>query len=455
MRIVNMMIYLLLFAASALWLTLRKREEKELTAALRYLKGHAYILIMLFTVNSVSFAMTFRNETSTYVAKDGYNGEEAEVGFLLQKEDKTEEIRLKVRPRKLTKEEEEEKRKAAFSYLDKNLKGENGDLSRVTKPLDFSIDYEKYPFDVEFRTEDYSLVDGNGTVKNEKAHLISEGYSEEEIKNGIKTKVTVLLWYGERSTEKSYEICIFPRKEKEIEKYFSQVVKLFEKKEAEALYEEGFSLPLKVDGVSVKRIEESGPSPVAVLVCGIILCGLLLLKEQEERKQAEEKRREMLLRSYPWFVNELVLLLGAGMQIKNIFRLLLEEYQTEQKRKTVKKGKKKNSDYREPLIREIEAAKNSIDFGMSEEQVYYRLGRRLKLPCYIKLMTLLEQNVKKGTKGLTDTFEQEEMAALEERKNLAKRYGEEAGTKLLGPMILLLIVIMFMILIPAFLSFSL
>ena len=114
----------------------------------------------------------------------------------------------------------------------------------------------------------------------------------------------------------------------------------------------------------------------------------------------------------------------------------------------------KQKDYREVLIHELKYSRHSLALGMPEEQVYYQLGRRLKLPCYIKLMTLLEQNVKRGSRGLIGIFEQEEVIALEERKNLAKRYGEEAGTKLLGPMILLLLVIMLMIMIPAFLSFS-
>ena len=62
--------------------------------------------------------------------------------------------------------------------------------------------------------------------------------------------------------------------------------------------------------------------------------------------------------------------------------------------------------------------------------------------------------MKRGGRGLMDMFEQEEAVALEERKNLAKRYGEEAGTKLLGPMILLLLVVMLMIMVPALWSFA-
>lgn len=455
MRIVNGIIYVAVFVL--FFLVQKKTEHSKF---LRYVKSHVYILGMLFLVNSLSFVMTFQNgENTTFIEKEGYNGEEKQIDFILQKEDNTEEISLTVRPKKLTKKEQKQKMKEAFSYLEKNLKGENKSLSEIKESLDVSIDYEKYPFDVEFQPEDYALVDGEGEVRNEREELLAAGYTEEELKKGIKSTITVLLWYGEECEKKSFEIKIFPKEEKEIQKYFSKVERIFQKKEEEALYKDGFKLPLKVEGITAKRKDEGGPSPAAVLFVGMMLSGLLLLKEQEEKKQAEVRKKEMLLRCYLWFVNELVLLLGAGMQVKNIFRVLLEEYKAEQKRKEHIAGKKKRNkvnlmDYREPLMKELEAAKNSIDLGMSEEEVYYRLGRRLKLPCYIKLMTLLEQNVKKGAKGLKDTFEQEELAALEERKNLAKRYGEEAGTKLLGPMILLLIVIMLMILIPAFLSFG-
>lgn len=260
----------------------------------------------------------------------------------------------------------------------------------------------------------------------------------DDLTQGIPANVAVTLWYGEESEKKIYKITVFPQIEEGIDKLFADIVTKLEKKEKETSDKKGFLLPAKVDGVKITRIDESRITPFGILIIGVILAGLLLLREKENIRQAEQKRKEMPQRCYPWFVNELVLLLGAGMQVKNIFSMLLHEYEKEEDLT--------------PLIAELKVAKHSLEIGMSEEQVYYQLGRRLKLPCYIKLMTLLEQNVKRGAKGLTAIFEQEELTALEERKNLAKRYGEEAGTKLLGPMILLLLVIMLMIMIPAFLS---
>ena len=52
-------------------------------------------------------------------------------------------------------------------------------------------------------------------------------------------------------------------------------------------------------------------------------------------------------------------------------------------------------------------------------------------------------------------LEQESEDAFEERKNMAKKYAEEAGTKLLFPMILMLGIVIVIIMVPAILSFQL
>ena len=46
----------------------------------------------------------------------------------------------------------------------------------------------------------------------------------------------------------------------------------------------------------------------------------------------------------------------------------------------------------------------------------------------------------------------EKLSAFEERKNLAKKSGEEAGTKMLFPMMMMFGIIIVIIMVPAFLS---
>ena len=59
-----------------------------------------------------------------------------------------------------------------------------------------------------------------------------------------------------------------------------------------------------------------------------------------------------------------------------------------------------------------------------------------------------------GNSRLLAILSQEADSAQEDERNLARKAGEEAGTKLLLPMMLMLLVIMFLILAPAYMDFG-
>lgn len=93
--------------------------------------------------------------------------------------------------------------------------------------------------------------------------------------------------------------------------------------------------------------------------------------------------------------------------------------------------------------------------GIGELTVYERFGERCGTPQHRKLSMLLVQNLRKGSDGLTQSLEKEVAEAFTIRKNHAKRAGEEAGTKILIPMLIMLCIVMVIILVPAFLTFQL
>jgi len=66
----------------------------------------------------------------------------------------------------------------------------------------------------------------------------------------------------------------------------------------------------------------------------------------------------------------------------------------------------------------------------------------------------LEQNRKSGTRNLRTLLELELADAWEQRKNLARKLGEEAGTKLLLPLFLMLGIVMVIIMVPAMMSMA-
>lgn len=445
MRGINIILFFVLGASVLVGYIPRKTNHKWLKRWRVLVKEKQYLVIILFLVNTFSFAMTFSPaKTEIYVEKDVYGGEEQQIPFLLQKGELSQEMILTVRAKELTEKELQDKINEAFLYLEENIKGDNISLLEIKRDMDYSLDQEIFPFDVDFVSGEFSLIDRDGKVHNDRETLENMGYTDQEIEQGISTDIVVTLWYEEKSFEKTFSVVVFPKEQSALQQQFQKVVDTIVKTEKEASHQDGFSLPTNIDDIEIRRTDKREITPEQVLIAGCVLVFLLILREQENKRKVVEDRKHNLLRSYPWFVNEMVLLLGAGMQTRNIFGTLIREFEED-------KGK---SDYRNALMNELKITVRSMELGMSEDQAYYRLGRRLGLPCYIKIMTLLEQNIKRGGKGITDVFEEEEILALEERKNLAKKYGEEAGTKLLGPMILLLLVIMLMIMVPALWSFA-
>jgi pilus assembly protein TadC len=166
-----------------------------------------------------------------------------------------------------------------------------------------------------------------------------------------------------------------------------------------------------------------------------------MIMDRELLNKVEKRNREMLL-DYPEIINKFTLLVGAGMSLSNAWAKISVDYK--------EKGRRKRYAYEEMMI-----TYGELKIGTSETIAYERFGRRVRLLPYLRFSSLIAQNVKKGSSTLLSQLELEAVEAFEERKELAKRMGEEAGTKLLVPMMLMLLIVLAIIMVPAFLSFSL
>ena len=91
---------------------------------------------------------------------------------------------------------------------------------------------------------------------------------------------------------------------------------------------------------------------------------------------------------------------------------------------------------------------------MAEEQVYFDFGQRCGEMRFRRLSSLLGVQLTKGNDQLLKNLAKEADNAIEDQRNQARKVGEEAGTKLLFPMMLMLLLVMFFILLPAYLDFG-
>jgi len=179
---------------------------------------------------------------------------------------------------------------------------------------------------------------------------------------------------------------------------------------------------------------------------GLTLLSLVALASgQNQEKDKEQKKRERSMQlDYPDIVSRLSLYMGAGISTRKSWERLVDQYE-----KKVEDTKK-----RRPAYEEMKRTLYEMQSGVSEALAYEQFGSRCQIQVYLKLGTLLSQNLRKGTRNLAELLQEESREAFENRKALAKRMGEECESKLLLPMMLMLLTILILIMYPAAVSFQ-
>ena len=168
---------------------------------------------------------------------------------------------------------------------------------------------------------------------------------------------------------------------------------------------------------------------------------LLWFHQEQELEKRERQRKRQLILDYPEILFKMAMLLGAGLTIRAAFEKIAEEY---------RKRKQKNPRY---VYEEMLCVCREMENGLGEAAAYEAFGKRCQDARYIKLGSVLSQSLRKGAAGLPELLEREAAAGFEERKQTARKLGEEAGTKLLFPMMLMLGLVLVILMVPAVFNF--
>ena len=88
--------------------------------------------------------------------------------------------------------------------------------------------------------------------------------------------------------------------------------------------------------------------------------------------------------------------------------------------------------------------------GVSELDALHNFAQRCSVKEIRKFTSILSQNIQKGGSELTMSLRYMNEESWEEKKQRAKRKGETAGTKLMIPLIIMFVGILFMIIVPIF-----
>lgn len=405
--------------------------SKEAAASRFLIKAGGNVVLLLIAVLILAAGVDFMGTTEQKLYTGDYilrpkSGQDSVRLLVKMKEgenEKTEEIRVKLKEEKLTYEEYEGEINKAKEYIDKNILGENISQDYVDKPLNLvsKIPGSRLKLAWKVRTNSCIKEDGNLTDKLTKEKTLES--------------VTAVLSYGDWLTEYEQYFLLYPPK-KTWEEWAREEL-------GAALLEEDnlsssqaiFTLPKSAGGVSFSYTEPEEKMTKKVLIGGLIVIVFIIpIMMKNVVKRMEKREFEMLL-DYPEFINKLTLLLGAGLTIPKAWKRIVEEYE--------KKGKCRYT-YEEAAL-----TLRDMENGISISEAIEDFGKRIQLIPYMKVSSLIVQNMKKGTENLLILLEYEAIEAFKERKETAKRLGEQAGTKLLFPMIIMMGIVFGIILLPA------
>ena len=202
-----------------------------------------------------------------------------------------------------------------------------------------------------------------------------------------------------------------------------------------------YYLPEEWKGQKLEWQKPGDNTGTMIAALSLFAAFVLMLKKAREEQEALVKRSEQLLMDYPSLILKFTLLIQAGMTARRAFQKMASDYM-------------RAEPVRDRFAYEmIVTACREMDSGVAELEAYRRFGERCGQMKYKTFSTILIQNLQKGSRHMGDLLEKEAMEAWDERKRKARVLGEAAATKLLIPMIMMLIVVMALIMIPAFLSF--
>ena len=183
----------------------------------------------------------------------------------------------------------------------------------------------------------------------------------------------------------------------------------------------------------------SGDSSTSIMFAGLAIIAFLGMPFLVDNGLQDKikKRRLSIRMEFPEFVNKMTILVNAGMTISKAW----EKIATDARKDT-------------PLFREMQYALAEISAGKPEAVAYEEFGRRCKIKEIIKFVSVVVLNLKKGGAEVVPVLKLQATECWEMRKSAAKQLGEEAGTKVLIPMMIMFIGIIMIVVLPAILSFS-
>lgn len=306
------------------------------------------------------------------------------------------------------------------------MRGENVSLNEVKKPLYLMEFLEGWPLMIQWESSNPEVVNWEGTL------------GEKICEEGEFVELTAYLKLQGKEEKRSWKALVFPE-----EKDGKQQIEELIAKENEKQQSKELQLPMVLDGKKLRWRKTVQSSSYGLALLAIVFPVFIVVRRQQQEKEEKKKQRQQMLQDYPEIVIKLQLLLSTGMNLRKSMERIAKDYVT------YLRGEEVRTAYEIILETCWE-----MEHGLGEREAYEKMGERWNLLNYRTLSALLVQCLQKGTKDMEQILAKEVQKAQRLRWQQAQILGEQASTKLLFPMILMLIVVFIILMIPAWMTFS-
>lgn len=177
----------------------------------------------------------------------------------------------------------------------------------------------------------------------------------------------------------------------------------------------------------------NGELNIAFLLAGPIFGIVVYYLADTMQDEQFRKRSNQIKYDFPEFLTQLVLLINAGLTFERAWKKILDD----------------SDDTTSPLIYELKKTYKDMKSNIPRTKCLNDLARRCKVQEVNKFSSIVIQNINKGSGDMVHMLTELSNECWIERKNIAKQKGEEASSKLLFPMMLILITVFVIVLVPA------
>lgn len=167
----------------------------------------------------------------------------------------------------------------------------------------------------------------------------------------------------------------------------------------------------------------------AAMLFGVAIAVIFVWYLSESFKDKLTARRERILADFPQMLSKMTLLVNSGMLLRDAWNLIAQQGDS-------------------VLFIEMRQTAAQLDNGVPEIAAYREFAERCGVKEVRKFASMVIQGLEKGGSELTYFLKDMSEEMWLEKRNMVKRKGEKANSKLLVPIVIIFIGILFMIMAP-------